>query len=292
MEKRGMKPEYRRMSRLIEAIDKRIAFFICADEEYYYSEQVPQLLGADEAQWERLKHNPDSFQEYLIEQAGGYLQSEADGVKHYFGILDAGEKYVMVHTFVSDDEVYGFLVDKSAEIYRTFKIYEELGKIRKSSAMDALTGLANREGFETVVRKYLAAYPNQGVMLMMDIDNFKMVNDTLGHPVGDQVLQQFAGLLEEFFQDENSIVGRIGGDEFVVFMGRDISAEELRESLGGFLDKVRNTWKESYPEQKVSASIGAVFAGIGTNDFESIYKSADYALYSVKKTGKDNFHIG
>lgn len=283
---------YKRMKRMIEFIDKRVALFECSDDNCSYSECIPFLLGLDDERWDNLKKEPDELKEYLISISTEIEQNPDDKVKHYFGVIDADEKYVIIHVFIENNGVYGFAVDKTAEVHKKFRLREEMEAVRKSSSTDALTGILNRVGFEAIVRKVLSSCPNQGVLLIMDMDNFKLVNDMLGHPVGDKVLKQFAELLEDFFSDKNGVVGRIGGDEFVVFLGGMNDTYELKKSLAELLEVVRTTFAEEYPEQKLSASIGAVFAATGVNDYESLYKCADNALYTVKNNGKGSFFIG
>lgn len=283
--------ERKRMSRIVSAIDKRAAIFECDENSSYFSEKVPYLLGIEEKQWEMLKNNMQSFKEYLSEHTMEMKQTENTDCRHCIGIIDADERYVILHAFLEENCIYGFVTDKTEEVYGKLQKNEELEQVRLRSATDPLTGIPNREGFETAVRQALAEQPGQGILLIMDMDNFKLVNDMLGHPVGDLVLQQFATMIEDFFGEKNGIVGRIGGDEFVVFLKQSMKEAELHECLNILLATVRENFADDYPKQKLSASIGAVFVKAGTNDYDSLYKSADDALYTVKKKGKGNYHI-
>lgn len=167
---------------------------------------------------------------------------------------------------------------------------KEMSSIRTKARMDPLTKLLNRASFEELVRVSLTDRPGQGLLIIMDMDNFKLINDQLGHPVGDQVLREFSTVLENYFNRNRDIVGRLGGDEFAVFVGRAITAAETEGMLRKFLSIVHQTFDEQYPDQKLSASIGVGLA-INADTYEFLYQSADKALYEAKRNGKDRFQI-
>lgn len=167
---------------------------------------------------------------------------------------------------------------------------KEMSSIRTKARLDPLTRLLNREGFEELVRMALAERPGQGLMMIMDMDNFKLINDQLGHPVGDNVLRKFSSILENYFNRNKDIVGRLGGDEFAVFVGRDISTKETEGMLKKFISIVHQNFDSEYPDQKLSASIGVGLAA-NSNTYELLYQNADKALYEAKWNGKDRFQI-
>ncbi|RKI77441.1 GGDEF domain-containing protein [bacterium 1xD42-87] len=167
---------------------------------------------------------------------------------------------------------------------------KEMSSIRTKARLDPLTRLLNREGFEELVRMALAERPGQGLMMIMDMDNFKLINDQLGHPVGDNVLRKFSSILENYFNRNKDIVGRLGGDEFAVFVGRDISTKETEGMLKKFISIVHQNFDSEYPDQKLSASIGVGLAA-NNNTYELLYQNADKALYEAKWNGKDRFQI-
>ncbi len=167
---------------------------------------------------------------------------------------------------------------------------KEMSSIRTKARMDPLTKLLNREGFEDLVRMALAERPGQGMLMIMDMDNFKLINDQLGHPVGDQVLRKFSSVLENYFNRNKDIVGRLGGDEFAVFVGRDISTKETEGMLNKFISIVHQNFDSEYPDQKLSTSIGVGLAA-NNDTYELLYQNADKALYDAKWNGKDRFQI-
>lgn len=167
---------------------------------------------------------------------------------------------------------------------------KEMSSIRTKARMDPLTKLLNREGFEELVRMALAERHGQGLLMIMDMDNFKLINDQLGHPVGDQVLREFSTILENYFNRNKDIVGRLGGDEFAVFVGRDITTKETEGMLKKFISIVHQNFDGKYPEQKLSTSIGVGLAA-NNDTYELLYQNADKALYEAKWNGKDRFQI-
>ena len=133
----------------------------------------------------------------------------------------------------------------------------ELTDARQEAALDRLTGLYNRNGFERQAEAFLEKSEEEGVLLLFDLDHFKLVNDMEGHPAGDRLLVQFARCLSGAFRRED-VVGRLGGDEFAVLLTRRLSAGTLEEKLRGLFREIRSSMGESYGKYQVSASAGAV----------------------------------
>lgn len=167
---------------------------------------------------------------------------------------------------------------------------KEMSTIRTKAKLDPLTKLLNRERFEELVCLSLEERPGQGVLMIIDLDNFKLINDQLGHPVGDQTLKDFATILENYFNRNKDIVSRLAGDEFAVFVGRDITTTETESMLNKFISVVHKTFDHKFPHQKLSASIGAS-AAVHCGSYEALYQTADKALYEAKSNGKDRFQI-
>ncbi len=169
----------------------------------------------------------------------------------------------------------------------------ESAKLRKMSELDSLTQIFNKGTTENKIKhilNYAEPYIDTHSLLIIDLDNFKNLNDTFGHQFGDEVLVEFANHLKTLFR-QNDIVGRVGGDEFFVFM-KSISSQQL------VLDKCSNiiqTFDKEYQagdtSVEISVSIGvAMFPRDGEN-FKELYKNADIALYSAKEKGKNNYQF-
>ena len=156
---------------------------------------------------------------------------------------------------------------------------------------DSLTGLLNKAATQQHVRSLLQKAPESlFAYIILDIDNFKSVNDRFGHAAGDKVLVEFAQTLREQFRD-GDVKGRIGGDEFVVFL-KIPNKEVLEKKLRDLTDSLHRNITIDAGACAISASIGAVMAEPGDgNDFESLYRKADKALYTTKNRGKSGFTI-
>lgn len=152
---------------------------------------------------------------------------------------------------------------------------------------DLLTDLNNKLATERKIKKYISDHPNQqGMLFVLDIDNFKKINDTMGHAFGDQVLRELGQHLPAQFR-ATDIIGRTGGDEFTLFL-KDIRDDEIaKKEAKKVLYFFRNFQAGGYVKYSATASIGVAMYPRDGEDFESLYKSADNALYVAKKRGKN-----
>ena len=128
------------------------------------------------------------------------------------------------------------------------------------------------------------------VLMMMDVDYFKQINDTYGHAVGDRVLYKVGHLLKSSFR-ENDIVGRIGGDEFLIFMEGITSEEFAVRRMENLQQYLRELPIEELEEHTLTCSMGAAFMPKDGTTFGELYKHADEALYTTKRSGRDGFRI-
>ena len=155
-------------------------------------------------------------------------------------------------------------------------------QLRQQADHDSLTGLVNRRRFSEEVSgqlRYAQRYSRPGVLLLLDIDSFKFVNDTYGHPTGDQVLCEVAAVLGATVRDTD-VVARIGGDEFAVLL-READEKRGLEVAEGLIAAIR-----SQSEPAVGASIGiAPYDGDGKRTPDELLVSADVALYEAKEGG-------
>ncbi|MDE5755359.1 MAG: sensor domain-containing diguanylate cyclase [Oscillospiraceae bacterium] len=163
--------------------------------------------------------------------------------------------------------------------------------------IDQLTGIFNKRSFEeyTQTRLECSSPAERHALIIIDIDNFKGVNDTLGHSYGDAVLARVGGMMKEVFP-EGDYLGRIGGDEFAVFMntGNDNKPEYenyLASKCEALCESFRNHYTGADGNYKISASIGAVISPQYGKDFKELYTKADKALYFSKQSGKDRYTI-
>ncbi len=186
-----------------------------------------------------------------------------------------------------------FRMDPDDDIWLYFLVYDiddtkqREKELERLAATDSLTGLFNRSYTVQLMEEHIKAYPNENAaVIFVDLDNFKQVNDTMGHAVGDDILICVAAVFREFFGD-NSILGRIGGDEFLM-MYYGFEREELQGKLESLIDYIHETCNMLCPDIPVTASVGyIVYPDDGIN-FYSLIDKADKALYTVKSSGKNS----
>ncbi len=162
--------------------------------------------------------------------------------------------------------------------------------IRRSQT-DQLTGLYNKATMERLIEKYVAdaEKKHQGTFFIMDIDHFKGINDNYGHLVGDIVLKQFAQFLSSNIPDK-AVAGRIGGDEFVVFVPH-LSDKQQICGLADSLVKKAEQLSFDEMDRGISISVGVALCPGSGNTFMELYRHADSALYESKRNGKNQYTL-
>ncbi|HBF3387680.1 TPA: diguanylate cyclase [Clostridioides difficile] len=168
---------------------------------------------------------------------------------------------------------------------------KQIEKLQHISEKDALTGIYNRAETERQIKKYFEKNLNvMGALFMIDTDNFKQINDTEGHMIGDIVLTEMASGMKKIMRDSD-VVGRIGGDEFTIFMKNISSVKDAEKKAEELLYMFRHLFQKEKSFLKVTCSIGiAIYPKDGTT-FKEIYARADKALYQAKNMGKNNYVI-
>ena len=168
---------------------------------------------------------------------------------------------------------------------------EKLLRFQEEATLDRMTGLLNK----TATKDKMVAVCNRvsGYMMIIDLDSFKLVNDLYGHSEGDEVLQCFSKMLQENITGD-SVIGRIGGDEFLAFSSEIKSEEDLKKLSDelniGLVENVKRILGDDMTIP-IGASIGAVYLTGRNSEYEECFKNADKALYNVKKNGKHGFSV-
>ena len=155
---------------------------------------------------------------------------------------------------------------------------------------DSFTGLLNKRACAEYAAEMLAAGSEIHYMAMIDIDNFKNVNDTFGHMYGDQVISQVASIISSTLNGRG-IVGRFGGDEFFIFTNWITSEMLLRAVLTAIRKKVQNTFENQEQGCRITLSIGVSRAPEDGHTYDELFKKADKCLYLAKFKGKNRFII-
>lgn len=272
-----------RMSKLISNIDGNVGLFECIHymNKNFYSDNLQSILGIDDVKWNEIKESTKDLEIYIR-----WLETLADKK----GLIHTNDKYLVIISYTIENEFFGIIVDKSDEIKKSEKIIQKLEEVKYAAEKDSLTNLLNRNAFKKYVEKAMLQKPGQGTMLIFDLDNFKQINDTLGHPEGDRVLRMISCCLNCEFR-ENEIVARLGGDEFVVFINYNVPIEVLDSKLESVLNHIRRRLSKYYKEYNVSTSIGVAYVDNKIYDYQDLYRCSDTALYIAKRLGKNRYHI-
>lgn len=172
-----------------------------------------------------------------------------------------------------------------------------VANLAEKAEHDQLTGVLNKISFKTSVEalRQKETLKTTQVFVMLDMDNFKTVNDTLGHTIGDEILTQFAKLVNRLFESEY-VIGRLGGDEFALFtLTEEADKDELIITISKHLEVLRSEFLKQFREYNescgLSLSAGAYISEDKTTDFDTMYKLADEALYNSKNTGKNTYTV-
>lgn len=156
--------------------------------------------------------------------------------------------------------------------------------LRILAEQDSLTGLLNRRTIEERINQTVKGNI-PGVFIMLDLDGFKLINDKHGHLMGDRILQELGRLISYFFF-KRDIIGRIGGDEFVVFMVGEYERTFITDKIEGLQNRVRQSGNDLGLKKGLSFTAGAAFTENGIT-FKQLYERADCAMRSGKLDGKN-----
>jgi len=191
--------------------------------------------------------------------------------------------------------------DRIGNIIGSVMVFHDVSKesrlfrqLSYQAAHDTLTGLINRREFENYLTAALERASNNNeethALLYVDLDQFKVVNDTFGHTAGDALLRQLTELVQANIRS-GDVLARLGGDEFGILLERcsDERAIEVAEDIRGSIERYRFEWKGSFTTMR--CSIGVVMINSENADVASVMSSADVACYSAKDKGRNQIHL-
>ena len=192
---------------------------------------------------------------------------------------------LILRTFrdVESDDVYlfGYAFDIESEV-------RDKQALVHGAQTDLFTGLFNKSTTEKLIGEQLGK--GAGILFLIDIDDFKNVNDRFGHEAGDRVLKYFSDLISNIFRKDD-IVGRIGGDEFMIYITNSSDISIAEEKASEILTRVKTGVDYDKIRIIISASIGIVLIDEENYSFSEAYNQADSALYEAKSSGKNNYVI-
>lgn len=186
-----------------------------------------------------------------------------------------------------DGEQYGWLLQLHQLFSLQFSNALEYSRVRQMATKDMLTGLGNRNGFDDALMRLIGRcqrHHQPFALLIIDLDNFKNVNDTLGHSEGDKVLVSLATQIQQSLRQEDQAF-RFGGDEFCCLMDCHTS-----EQLSAAADRLQALIRDSVHlcKHNISCSLGGAIYRDG-DDITTLFDRADSALYRAKHSGKNNY---
>ncbi len=190
---------------------------------------------------------------------------------------------ILYRSILGKDKKVARIVGRSRNVESDMVLKD---KVRR----DPLTKLFNKVEVKSIVEDILVKESNRThVLFVIDIDNFKGINDTFGHTFGDTVISDIAMALKDNFRGDD-VVGRVGGDEFLVLM-RDVNAELAVNKARTLCDILRREYTGGDVVRHTSTSIGIAVSGVDGNTYDELFEKADHAMYRAKKDGKNGFKI-
>lgn len=156
-------------------------------------------------------------------------------------------------------------------------------KTRKASETDLLTGLMARIAAQQEIEQHLKT-DEHGVMMLLDLDRFKHVNDCLGHQMGDKVLIDVSGDMKKMFRNSD-VLSRLGGDEFVVYLKSVPEKEWALQRAEEIVREIRRWVSNGATNIQISASVGIVMTDMVARNYDALYRAADIAMYTAKEQG-------
>lgn len=155
---------------------------------------------------------------------------------------------------------------------------------------DALTGLLNKAAVKMEIQEFIQdGQEGSHALFLIDIDNFKTVNDTFGHLFGDSVLVNISEKIKGLFRSSD-IVGRIGGDEFIAFM-KHTSESQARVKAQSICDVVKQNYNGMEEQIEISCSVGVALCGRVREEYNTLFSKADMAMYKAKEAGKNQYYV-
>lgn len=209
---------------------------------------------------------------------------------HYeFMISENGSSY---HWMRIDAYIFYSQEDKCVHMFIYRKNIDKEKKQAIQAQTDEMTGLLNKMATERQIEQLIADNPGRKYALFfIDIDNFKQVNDRFGHRFGDHCIRCFASIVRRNFR-EGDVIGRIGGDEFAVFAPMsDAGIRWVHKRAQILVSELNTVCEDGTNSWQMSASMGVSISPENGRDFNSLYESADRALYETKKRGKNGYTI-
>lgn len=268
---------------------------------YYVNQTACQIMGYDKEEYvHRVERGWSDFMNINLREL---IRDNIDQIRagEPFEVLSksktkSGEyKWLLSQVVVRLKEgstCYVSFMDVTNRIEQEQRRLKEQESLKEMAMRDSFTKLLNRGTMEERVK---AALGNQKMQqehayITLDVDNFKQINDSYGHGMGDMLILTLAKALNEVFGEESDI-GRMGGDEFAVFVKNVTDRGEVCERARCVMDNLRAEMADMNLLKEATVSIGIAFSPEAGVSFRELYDRADEALYQVKKENKNGIAV-
>ena len=291
----ALKQSEEKYRRLVDGMNRHFVYTKTTDHQFIYvSAGIQTILGYSAEyfctnQADLVLQVPDET--FDIRGAVSAGNKPEPYLVHYRG--DCGKDHVLEFSdtpIVNDDGVLVAVEGIARDVSKEQLLQAE---VVFQANHDQLTGLMNRYAFDNQLHEILeelSSHRQRGVMCFIDMDRFKLVNDSCGHPAGDKLLKEIANLFRQHVTDRD-LLARIGGDEFCIIF-RDLSIKDVKIKLDDLLDAISN-YRFFYDDKLffIGASIGVIdMAATGISAAELI-KAADNACYQAKYLGRNRYYV-
>lgn len=285
-----------KLKKVGDFIEQGILFFELGDlpKHIYVNESLCKLLGYTKKEYEELVKrdpfalvHPDDLAELKDKVEIGTDQNISIRCRYRLKKLIGKYQWVILDANVIKD-----LDGKTIFC----GVISNADKIKSEYEIDELTGLCSRESLEEIVDMFFKGNSEEGknnrmaALFMIDIDNFKSINDHFGHVYGDHVLIEIGQKIHSIFRDED-ITAHIGGDEFCVFLRHQIPEEIIELRAKQICEAIRTEYRVAGNVVPSSCSVGVAIAPRHGNSYQKLFKNADKAQYTAKKSGKNKYVI-
>lgn len=286
--------------KMLEEINNEIAFEYDVKEQIFLFPKRSKLFPKSEREKKRIIHrneinkliHPQDLEKVckIIDEVSG---ESDEGTVEYRIKFNEGEK----EEWRWHRTIYKSIMGVNGKVVRVLGRTEDITKqklkqyeLTKRLKCDALTGLLNRVAARSAIEEFLRTEPEgEHAFFLIDVDNFKTINDTFGHLFGDSVLVNIAEKITGMFR-VSDVIGRVGGDEFIAFM-KNTGQEQAKRKARGICEVVRQEYNSEGETIEISCSVGIALVGKEKADYTTLFSKADMAMYRAKKAGKNQYSI-
>ena len=272
-----------------------------------FPSQLLSLLGYDDSEdksfqsmWDLISHDEFEKRKQMLSN-----QLEANDIEIVLPFIkkDGSTEWFLNRGRIFDTSIVGVLVPirlikdtfdrQTSELDQYKKNLDQtksmVGELQLRAERDSLTKLYNADTTKSLCSEYLSEAGQMCAMLMFDLDGFKKINDILGHIEGNAVLIQVADTIKTLFRS-GDIIGRVGGDEFLVLMKDIHSIDVVDKKCFDLVNAISNSIK--FTESiDFGCSVGAIVSYTGTIDYDELFSCADKAMYYVKNNGRKSYCV-